>query len=92
MTDTTSAVAEQLRRYREAIEKSTVADETEASRWAYEVHTQFKALRESEEGRNAISALMNDDDRLVRRWAATHSLTWDRERARGVLLNLDADA
>jgi hypothetical protein len=91
MADTLS-VTELLERYQEAARQSAAADENEASHWAYQAHTFYKTLRETEEGRNGVSALMGDADLQVRRWAATHSLMWDRERARDVLRSLDEGA
>jgi hypothetical protein len=88
----TLSVTELLERYREAARQSATLDENEASRWAYQAHTFFKTLRETEVGRNGVSALMADTDPQVRRWAATHSLTWDRERAREVLRSLEGGA
>jgi hypothetical protein len=85
----TLSVIELLDRYRDAAHRSATTDETEASRWAYQAHTYFKTLRETEDGRKGVSALMADSDLQVRRWAATHSLMWDRERAREVLRTLD---
>ncbi len=86
----TPSMDELLVRYREAAERSATPDENEASRWAYEAHTLFKTLRETAEGRSGVSALMSDPHTQVRRWAATHSLRWDREKARAVLASLDA--
>jgi hypothetical protein len=91
MTDTLS-VTELLDRYRQAAAATATLDENEASRQAYQAHTYFKTLRETQEGRAGVSALMDDADSHVRRWAATHSLMWDRERAREVLSSLGTPA
>ncbi len=85
----TAELEEMLARYREAAERSAAADENEAARWAYQAHTYYKQLRETEEGRAGISALMNDPSLQVRRWAATHSLMWNRDAARRVLRTLE---
>ena len=85
----TPSVAELLASYREAAERSATPDENEASRWAYQAHTLFKTLRESEDGRGGLSAMMDDANPQVRRWAATHSLMWDRDKARAVLTSLE---
>jgi hypothetical protein len=45
-------------------------------------------LRESAEGRTAISNLMNDDCLTVREWSATNALAWDAKRAKAVLKEL----
>lgn len=87
MTETPT-LPELLDRYREAARQSAGPNEAEATRWAYEVHTCFKILRETEEGRAGITALMRDPDPQVRRWAATHCLMWNREEARSVLRSL----
>ena len=42
-------------------------------------------LRETAEGRAAVSSLIDDDVAAVRRWSATNALTWDEERARHAL-------
>ena len=86
----TASVGELLARYREAAEQSATSDENAASHSAYQAHTLFKTLRETEEGRTGLSALMADADPQVRRWAATHSLMWDRDQARQVLSSLEA--
>ncbi|WP_159449535.1 DUF2019 domain-containing protein [Okibacterium fritillariae] len=49
------------------------------------IHQLYKQLRESEEGRAAISALLTDQSVDVRLGAATHSLFWGREDAELVL-------
>lgn len=48
-------------------------------------HEIYKQLRESAEGREAISSLMADESVAVRLTAATHSLFWAREKAEAVL-------
>lgn len=82
------SVVELLARYREAAERSADPDEAAASRWAYQVHTYYKQLRDTDEGKRGLAALMADADPQVRRWAATHSLGWEREAARAVLRQL----
>lgn len=52
---------------------------------ADQVHRSYKRLRETEEGRAGIVALMSDPDPHVRLVAAAHSLFWDEETARAVL-------
>jgi len=49
------------------------------------VHACYKVLRESEEGRGAIIALMADAEPGVRCAAASHSLQWEPDIARSVL-------
>ena len=48
-------------------------------------HEIYKQLRESAEGRVAISSLMADGSVAVRLTVATHSLFWAREKAEAVL-------
>ena len=52
------------------------------------MHSSYKVLRKTNEGRNGIMALMADPSPYVRCSAAAHSLTWDPNRARQVLLAL----
>ena len=47
-------------------------------------HKSYLVLRETEEGRSAIEALMSHDSPTVRSWAAAHALLWN-ETARPVL-------
>jgi hypothetical protein len=56
-----------------------------ANRLFKKIHQLYKQLRESEEGRAAISALLTDQSVDVRLGAATHSLFWGREDAEAVL-------
>jgi hypothetical protein len=46
-----------------------------------DTHTQFKVLRESEEGRAGIAALMHDPNPYVASVAAAHSLLWTPDAA-----------
>jgi hypothetical protein len=54
-------------------------------------HRQFKVLRESEEGREGITALMGDPNPYVRSTAGAHSLLWAVERATKVLEALEEE-
>jgi hypothetical protein len=53
-------------------------------------HAQFKVLRESQDGRAGITALMHDPNPYVASTAAAHSLLWDPEAATAVLEALEA--
>jgi hypothetical protein len=53
-------------------------------------HAQFKVLRETEEGRAGITALMHDANPFVASTAAAHSLLWEPETATAVLEALEA--
>lgn len=44
-------------------------------------HAQFKLLRDSQEGRDGITALTDDPDPYVASSAAAHALLWAPERA-----------
>jgi hypothetical protein len=50
-----------------------------------EAHAQFKLLRESEEGRAGIAALMHDPNPYVASTAAGHCLLWEPDDATAVL-------
>lgn len=61
----------------------------EANRLFDELHKLYKELRESEEGRRAITGLLDDPLTAVQLSAATHSLTLKPERAVAVLEELE---
>lgn len=52
-------------------------------------HAQFKVLRESQDGRAGITALMDDPNPYVSSSAAAHSLLWEPEAAAAVLEALE---
>jgi hypothetical protein len=52
-------------------------------------HVQFKILRESQEGRAGITALMHDPNPYVASTGAAHSLLWEPEAATAVLEALE---
>jgi hypothetical protein len=54
-----------------------------------QTHTHFKVLRESEEGRTGITALMRDPNPYVASSAAAHNLLWEHEGATAVLEALE---
>jgi len=88
LAETVLSVEQLISAYRQAAVGTLVDDSAEADRQAYQVHTFFKQLRETDEGRAGISALMTDPVPQVRRWAAVHSLMWRREEARELLREL----
>jgi len=90
MTETQLSVGQLLQRYREAAEQTVSEDEPDYYTRSYEVHSLYKLLRETEEGRIGLSNLMRDANPQVRRWAAAHSMAWDREGARQVLNELSS--
>jgi hypothetical protein len=49
-------------------------------------HSVQKALAATPEGREALSALMDDESPDVQASAAAHSLRWDESKARAVLV------
>lgn len=79
-------VSELLVRYRQTADRADVlSDPKEQNKAADQLHACYKKLRESEEGRNGLIALMEDSSPHVRCWAAAHSLQWVPERARRIL-------
>ena len=86
MSDTPTARL--LARYRDAAERTGDPDPAVADTGAHDAHELYKQLRDTAEGRVGISALMLDPHPRVRRWAATHALSWKREMARAVLAEL----
>ena len=73
--------------YRDAAERT--GDPDTAAEAARDVNELYKQLRDSPEGRAGLTALMLDPNPHVRRWAATHSLSWKRDAARQVLMDLN---
>ncbi len=80
-----------ITRYREAAERTADPDPTVASRAAQEAHELYKLLRATAEGRAALTLLLRDIQPRVRRWAATHCLSWERDAARAVLAELNQE-
>jgi hypothetical protein len=80
---------ELITRYRDAAERTGDPDPAAASEAAHEAHELYKQLRDTAEGRAGLTALMLHPHPQVRRWAATHSLSWKRETARAVLAELN---
>ena len=87
--DPAAAAAGLLARYRDAAERTADPEVGVAMTASLEVHALFKQLRESAEGRAGISALSLDANPHVRRWAATHTLMWNREAGRATLRGLN---
>ena len=87
MTEPT--VAALLGQYRDAAERTGDPEPDVVSQAAHEAHELYKVLRETAEGRTGLGALMLDPHPQVRRWAATHCLSWKREQARAVLAELN---
>jgi hypothetical protein len=88
MGDAQLSVGQLLERYREAAVQTVSEDAPDYYARSYEAHSLYKLLRETEEGRVGLSNLMSDANPQVRRWAAAHSMAWDREAARKVLIEL----
>jgi len=77
---------EVLTEYRQAAEGTDdLADAKTQNQAAHRIHACYKTLRETNEGREAIIALMSDANPHVRTWAAAHSLQWKPEQAKKVL-------
>lgn len=81
-------VKELLQNYRDGAAGTGDPVAKVANKWQKKMHACYKILRETEEGRNGIIALMTDDDCGVRVWAAAHSLRWASELARQTLEQL----
>lgn len=75
-----------LEKYREAALKAgDITNTPKQHYWFDKSHEYYKKLKESEEGRNGIIKLMNDENVHVRLAAAAHSLQWVENKARKVL-------
>jgi hypothetical protein len=83
-----TSAAELIARYRETAERTADPEASVATRAAHDAHELYEQLRETAEGRTGLTALMYDAHPQVRRWAATHCLTWKRDAARAVLAEL----
>ena len=82
----TESIKKVIERYRQgAIMHSDFSNTKKANKGADQVHACYNILRETEEGRQVIIAMMDDSDPGVRGWAAVHSLQWVPQRARAVL-------
>ena len=80
------SIKDTVGRYRQgAIANSHISDPKKSNKGAKQLHACYKILRESEEGRQAIIALMEDLEPSVRCWAAAHCLQWNPESARRTL-------
>jgi hypothetical protein len=88
-----------LATYREGAEGTSAPKAKVANKSQRKMHTCYKRLRETPEGRAGIMALMKDASPHVRCWAAAHSLQWEPIEAErtlqalqegGGLLGLDA--
>jgi hypothetical protein len=94
----TESIPDLLAEHRDTVvrwgEESERVSERGAVRRANELfdrtHAQFKVLRETEEGRAGITALMRDPNPYVASTAAAHSLLWEPEMATAVLEALEA--
>ncbi len=88
MSRTARDIPALLAGYREAAKRTSDPSPRTANKWASRLHACYQLLREMEEGRNAITELIGDDDPHVRVWAAAHSLAWSTENARAALEEL----
>jgi hypothetical protein len=81
-----------LGEYCQAAERTDDLTDSEKQKQAADkIHTCYKTLRETEQGRAGIIGLMSDPSPHVRAWAAAHSLQWTPETAQGVLEALRAE-
>ena len=82
------SVADLAEEYRSALvemDEIRLAEDRGAKHWNRCVHRVQRAqleLRDSVEGRNAISILIDDPVPTVAHWAASHALFWSERRAR----------
>lgn len=89
---TKKSVASLLVEYRQSADATDELRDTEKQNQAAQrVHACYKALRETDEGKAGIIALMSDPSPHVRCWAAAHSLQWMPETAQEVLESLRAE-
>jgi hypothetical protein len=79
------SIDEILQRFRNAAIGNADPDPVKANMNHDIVHSCYKILKETEEGRKAIILLMSDINPHVRSCAAARSLAWEPERARRVL-------
>jgi hypothetical protein len=66
-------------------------DSTKANLLFVQLHSIYKRLRDTQAGRDAISALMDDDNAGVRISAASHSLAWAPKKATAVLEGIERE-
>jgi hypothetical protein len=67
-------------------------DPPEANRFFDALQTLYKEMRSDAVGREAISSLLNDPITAVRLAAATHSLSWEGDRAVAVLEEIEQES
>ena len=84
MGDVADLVAE-YRRCTVAWANLPSAEHRKANRLFDQRHVIQKELAATDEGRESLASLMDDEDPDVRASAAAHSLRWSEPRARGVL-------
>jgi len=78
-----------VRGYSEAARGTALSvDAAKANRCADALHEHYVALRQTQAGKEAIAALMCDEDPNVRLCAARHSLEWAPDAARAALEQL----
>ena len=88
MTRSGQTVDKMLTQYQEAANKTRDRNPNIANEWADKLLKIYRKLRESEEGRTALTTLLSDPSPDVRGWAATHVLGWAPELGRPVLEKL----
>jgi len=72
-------------------EQGYVSSARRRDRLVDEVRAEEAALRESAEGRAAITGLLDDPRPAVRLWAASAAVSWDEQRALPVLSEIRED-
>ncbi len=82
----TDNIDDLIRQYCEAaIAMDNVNDPKQQNEWSDIGHACYKQLRETQEGRARIMALMSDSNPHIRCSAAGHSLAWEPKAARATL-------
>ena len=81
----TANIEEILKLYRTAAERTSDSDPEKANMWQRKMHSYYKVLRSTREGRESIVSLLSDPSPHVRVWAAAHALQWAPEVSKSTL-------
>jgi len=78
-----------LQRYRQgAVGWASAPKPARANKCQARLDAAYRALRETQAGRECLAGLMADPEPAVRVWAAAHSLKWSPDAARRALEEL----
>ena len=90
--DANDKLIEILANYRDAAIGTAALDSTQNNMCVDRLHSCYKILRETDDGRAGIISLISDENPHVRGWAAAHSLEWAPQIAKLALEDLrDSD-